>query len=62
MINISHIPGKVENVYISADCSSKEIMIYTELFRELTNILCYIGMNENNCASLIINYINFKSC
>jgi hypothetical protein len=29
MIDISRIPRKVENVYIVADCSSKEILIYT---------------------------------
>jgi hypothetical protein len=32
-IDISRIPGKVENVYIGVDCSSEEIMIYTELFK-----------------------------
>jgi hypothetical protein len=34
MIDISHIPGKIENVYIGADCSPEEILIYTELFKE----------------------------
>ena len=33
MIDISHIPGKVENVYIDADYLPEEIMIYTELFK-----------------------------
>jgi hypothetical protein len=32
-INISHILGKVENVYISVDCLLEEILIYTELFK-----------------------------
>ena len=32
-INISHDPGKVENVYIGADCSPDEIKEYTELFK-----------------------------
>ena len=32
-IDISRIPGKVENVYIDADCSPEEIMIYIELFK-----------------------------
>jgi hypothetical protein len=32
--NISRILGKIENVYIDADCSPKEILIYTELFKE----------------------------
>jgi hypothetical protein len=31
-IDISRIPGKVENVYISVDCLSEEILIYTEIF------------------------------
>jgi hypothetical protein len=33
-INISRTPGKVENVYIGADCSPEEIQIYTDLFKE----------------------------
>jgi hypothetical protein len=32
-IDIYFIPGKVENVYIGADCFLEEIMIYTELFK-----------------------------
>jgi hypothetical protein len=32
-IDISQIPGKVENVYISVDCSPEEIHIYTNLFK-----------------------------
>ena len=32
-INISRDPGKVENVYIGADCSPDEIKEYTELFK-----------------------------
>jgi hypothetical protein len=34
MIDISLTIGKIENVYISADCSQEEILIYTELFKE----------------------------
>jgi hypothetical protein len=34
-IDISRILSKIENVYIDADCSSKEIQIYTNLFKEL---------------------------
>jgi hypothetical protein len=33
-IDISHIPGKIENIYIGADCSPEEIQIYTDLFKE----------------------------
>jgi hypothetical protein len=32
-INISHTPGKIENVHIGVDCLREEIMIYTELFK-----------------------------
>jgi hypothetical protein len=33
MIDISQTPGKIENVYIDADCSREEIQIYTDLFK-----------------------------
>jgi hypothetical protein len=33
-IDMSRIPGKIENVYIGVDCSLEEILIYTELFKE----------------------------
>ena len=32
-INISHDPGKIENVYIGAECSHAEIQEYTEPFK-----------------------------
>ena len=32
-INISHDPGKIENVYIGAECSHAKIQEYTELFK-----------------------------
>jgi hypothetical protein len=32
-INISRIPGKIENIYIGADCSPEEIHIYINLFK-----------------------------
>jgi hypothetical protein len=32
-IDISRITGKVGNVYIDADCSPEEILIYTDLFK-----------------------------
>jgi hypothetical protein len=37
-IDISCIPGKVENVYIGADCSPEEILIYTKLFKEFHDV------------------------
>jgi hypothetical protein len=33
-IDISHTPGKIENVNMGVDCSPEEIMIYTDLFKE----------------------------
>ena len=32
-INISHDPGKIENLYIGAECSHAKIQEYTELFK-----------------------------
>jgi hypothetical protein len=42
MIKISHIPGKLENVYISADYSLEEIQIYTELFKEFHDVFSWL--------------------
>jgi hypothetical protein len=33
MIDISCIPGKIESMYVSADCSPEETHIYTDLFK-----------------------------
>jgi hypothetical protein len=33
-IDISRTPDKIENIHIGADCLPKEILIYTELFKE----------------------------
>ena len=33
-INISHDPGKIENVYIGADCSPDEIKEYTDFLKD----------------------------
>jgi hypothetical protein len=33
MIDISRTPGKIENVYINADCTPEEIQNYTDLFK-----------------------------
>jgi hypothetical protein len=34
VVDISHTPGKIENVHIGVDCSPKEILIHIELFKE----------------------------
>jgi hypothetical protein len=41
MIDISRTPGKVENVYISADCSPGEIHIYTNLFKGFHDVFSW---------------------
>ena len=40
-INISCDPGKVENVYIGAECSHAKIQEYTELFKEFCDIFTW---------------------
>jgi hypothetical protein len=40
-IDISRIPGKIENVYIGADCSPEEIHIYTDLFKEFCDVFTW---------------------
>jgi hypothetical protein len=32
-IDISRIPGIMENIFVGADCSPEEIQIYTDLFK-----------------------------
>jgi hypothetical protein len=32
-IDISHIPGKIENIYINSDYFPEEIKIYTDMFK-----------------------------
>jgi hypothetical protein len=39
--DISLTPRKVENVNVGADCSPKEILIYTELFKELREVFAW---------------------
>ena len=38
MINISWIPGKIENNYIDGDFSPEEIQTYTDLFKEFHKV------------------------
>ena len=40
-INISVNPDVVENIYIGANCSPKEIAIYTALFKEFRNVFSW---------------------
>jgi hypothetical protein len=40
-INISRNPSVVENVFVGADCSLKEIHIYTDLFKEFRDVFAW---------------------
>jgi hypothetical protein len=40
-INISRNPGIMENVFVRADCSPKEIQIYTDIFKEFCDIFAW---------------------
>ena len=40
-INISHDLGKIENVYIGAECSHAEIQEYTDLFKEFRDVFTW---------------------
>jgi hypothetical protein len=40
-INISRNPGIVENVFVEADFSPKEIQIYTDLFKEFHDVFAW---------------------
>jgi hypothetical protein len=40
-IDISRTPGVVENIFIGADCSPKEIQIYTYLCKEFCDIFAW---------------------
>jgi hypothetical protein len=40
-INISRIPGIVENIFVGADCSPEEIQIYTDLFKEFCDVFSW---------------------
>ena len=40
-INISHDPGKIENIYIGVSCSPDEIKEYTELFKEFRDVFAW---------------------
>jgi hypothetical protein len=43
-IDISRIPGIMENIFIGADCSPEEIQIYTDLFKEFAT--CFPGLTR----------------
>jgi hypothetical protein len=58
-IDISRIPGKIENVYIGADCSPEEIQIYTELFKEF--VMYSLGhMKRCQESTLVLSNMRLK--
>ena len=64
-INISHDPGKVENVYIRADYSPDEIKEYIELFKEFRDIFVWLyeempGIDLRIVEHEIKTYLNAK--
>ena len=40
-INISRDPGKIENIYIGADCSPDEIKEYSDIFKEFRDVFSW---------------------
>jgi hypothetical protein len=40
-INISRTPGIMDNVFVGADCSHREIQIYTDLFKEFHDVFSW---------------------
>jgi hypothetical protein len=64
-INISHTPGKIENVNIGADCFPEEISIHTNLFKEFQDIFTWsyeemLGIDPRIVEHEIRTYLDEK--
>ena len=64
-INISRDTGRIENVYIGAECSHAEILEYTELFKEFRDIFTWSydempSIDPHIIEHKIKNYPNVK--
>ena len=64
-INISMNPNVVENVYIGANCSLKEIAIYTTLFKEFRDVFSWsyweiLGIDPSIVKHEIRAYLDSK--
>ena len=64
-INISHVTGNIENVYIRADCSPNDIKEYTEIFKEFHDVLAWsyeemLGIDPRIVEHEIKTYPNAK--
>ena len=65
MIDISQILGKVENVYIGANCFPSEIQIYTGLFKEFHDVFAWsyeemLGIDPSIVKHEIKTYLDAK--
>ena len=64
-INISRDPGRIENVYIGAECFHANTQEYIELFKEIRDIFAWsydeiIGINPRIIEHEINTYPNVK--
>jgi hypothetical protein len=64
-IDISRTPGVMENVFVGADCSPKEIQIYTDLFKEFRDVFAWSfeeipGIDPRIVEHKITTYPNAK--
>jgi hypothetical protein len=56
MIDISRIPGKIENTYISPDCSPEKIQIYIDLFKEFRDVFAWSYEEMSGINSSIVEH------
>jgi hypothetical protein len=64
-IDISRIPGIVENIFVGANCSPKEIQIYTYLFKEFCDMFSWSyeempGIDPRIIEHEIMTYLDAK--
>jgi hypothetical protein len=55
--DISCTLAKIENVYIGADCSLEEILIYTKIFKELRDV--FLG-HMKRCQESTLEFLNMR--
>jgi hypothetical protein len=65
-IDISRTPRIMENIFIGADCSPKEIQIYTDLFKEFQDVFAWsyeeiLGIHPRIVEHKIMTYPDAKS-
>jgi hypothetical protein len=57
--NISRTFGIMENDFVGADCSPREIQIYTDLFKEFCDVFSWsykemLGIDPKNIRGLLL--------